>query len=254
MKRRWRQWLQPWLTRTEMVPVGSCVHYGAFRYGRGEFNPYENYVVALAHGEPMNVARERFVDFLRYYRPRHFGEALGISLSREYPLWHYPWLPERRDLPAATKGWAEAPNDVPDILTHFSARGILRARIEEEFLWLERAFYSIREHGYHPDRFAGHIEARKLVAANKEARYLIMDGNHRLSALAALGHATVVVRYRWRMTVQEHALARWPQILDGGYLPEDARRVFQAYFEGNRHPRTTAVAAPVLESDLLPSR
>jgi hypothetical protein len=242
-----------WLVKTQTVPVADCVHYGAFRYGRGEFNPYENYAVALASGGPMDVAREQFVDFLRYYRPRHIGEALGVALSREYALWRFPWSLERPDPRTSPAGWAEAPNDVPDILTHFSACGILRARIEEEFSWLERAFHSIREHGYRPDRFTGHIEAQKLVAADGRTMHLITDGNHRLSALAALGQTTVVVRYRRRMTVKERALLRWPQVLTGSYSPEDARLVFRAYFDGNRQPRTTDVPAPVLESNPMPT-
>lgn len=246
MKERVRRWALPWLVRQVTVPVADCVHYGAFRYGRREFNPYENYAVALAAGGDMAAARARFVEFLEHYRPEDFGAALGVELSRPQPLWRYPWAPEP-DEGEATPGWLENPADAPDILTYFSRRGILRTRIDEEFGWLERAFNSIREHGYQPGRFAGHLEARKLVALDGSVRYLITDGNHRLSALAALGQRTVVVRYRWRMTVKERALPQWPLVRSGLYSAEDARSVLRVYFDGNRRPRTTEEAAQVID-------
>lgn len=243
MKRRLREWLEPWLVRTETVPVASCVHFCGFRYGRQEFNPYENYATALASGADVRVARERFVEFLRHYRPRNFGEALGLELERSHELWDFPWAPSR----PAGAGWREAPDDVPDILTHFSAQGILRTRIDEEFSWLEQSLASIREHGYQPQRYDGDIEAWKLVATGGEARYLILDGNHRLSALAALGRHQVAVRFRWRMTVSEDRLPRWTRVAAGGYSAADARRVFRGYFTGNPRPRTTETPAPIIE-------
>lgn len=247
MKERVRQWALPWLVRHETVPIARCVHYGAFRYGCGAFNPYENYAKAFAAGGDVGEARARFIDFLQHYRPADFGAALGIALSRRHPLWSFPWAHPPAEKPGVA-GWFDAPEDVPDILTHFSPSGIPRARIEEEFAWLERALTSIRAQGYQPGRFTGHIEARKLVAADGGARYLITDGNHRLSALSALGQESVVIRYRWRMTAHEAGLTRWPQVAAGLFSPEDARRVFRAYFEGNERVRTTAVPAEVLEA------
>lgn len=235
----------PLLTRNERVPISSCVHYCGFRYGRGEFNPYENYVVALSQGEPLQDVRHRFEEFLRYYRPHNLGEALGVSLTRDYPMWEFPWYPQSTQL--SSKGaWMESPVDVVDIVTHFSSAGILRHRIDEEFSWLENAYISIRKVGYHPSRFAGHIRALKLVNEQGHARYLIQDGNHRLSALVALGNTEVVVSHNIRMTIRSNDVSRWPQVAAGYYSRKDAEDVFGAYFRGNSSPKTTDMAAPII--------
>src|SRR5688572_26666666 len=106
-----------WFSRKILVPINECVHYCAFRYGCGAFNPYENYAFALTRGEPVVEARERFVDFLRHYRPRTLGEALGLELTRDYGLWQFPWLKGVRASNGIPHGWADDPDDFPDIIT-----------------------------------------------------------------------------------------------------------------------------------------
>lgn len=231
-----------WLARTETARVADCVHFAGFRYGRQALNPYENYVAALVRGEAVEQARARFVDFLRHYRPRHLGEALGLTLGREYPLWFYPWS---RGLPAAA--WWEDPAAVPDIITHFAERGILRSRITEEFGWLERCLESIRTHGYQPADFSGDPAVRRLIASDGAVRYIVHDGNHRLAALGALGVNTLAVRQVPLMAVRESDLARWPGVAAGRYTSADALAVFRAYFDGRMTANTTHEPACVIE-------
>ena len=139
----------------------------------------------FAEGCRLRQARRRFIDFLRHYRPRHFADALGISLSRPLPLWVYPWdgAPPG-DL--HTHGWRDTPDDCPDILTHFSPLGIPSVRIDEEFMWLERSIRSISEHGYRATEF-GPAHALELRRHDHTSAYLLLDGNHRAGALVALG-------------------------------------------------------------------
>lgn len=232
-----------WLTREETVRVDECVHFGAWRYGAGAFNPYENYVCGLAQGTNREVLRAAFVEFLQYYRPADFGAALGVDLSRAYALWHYPWA--RRPPPPA---WVADPASCPDILTHFSAAGILRSRIDEEFGWLETTFASIRQQGYQPQRHAGALQARCLLAADGRRRFLIHDGNHRLSAVVALGTTSVVVRYSPLASIREAEMARWRGVRGHVHAPADARAIFMAYFDGNSRWRIAANPAPILET------
>lgn len=239
----WRQrWAFRLLGQSVVVPVDRCVHYCAFRYGHGEPHPYERYALALARGEDLAAARAAFADFLRHYRPRDFGAALGVTLSRAYALWDFPWVrggPERA-------AWVDDPDDAPDIITHFSERGILRFRLEQEFFWAERLHYSLRRFGFQPERADRPIEVRTLLAADGATSHLLLDGNHRLAALVARGAKEVPVRQLARQVVRETELAAWPRVADGTYAPEDARRIFRAYFAGNSTPRTTEVPAPMI--------
>lgn len=244
-----RRLVSRYFAATRRVPTDECVHYGAFRYACGAVNPYEEYALALVRGEPLAPARARFIDFLRHYRPRHLGEALGVTLTREYGLWQLPWVAGAAPPAHGPPGWTEDPDDAPDIITHFSPHGVLRFRVEEEFLWAEKLFYSLRRRGFDPKLAAHPIEACELRADDGAKRYLILDGNHRVSALVARGEKAVTVRFAPLKSVREAALPRWPQVADGTFSAGDARLVFRAYFDGNRRPRTTEVAAPVLETN-----
>jgi hypothetical protein len=242
-------------TRLIRTRITQCVHYCAFRYGRNEYNPYESYVVDIFRNTPRANARERFIAFLRHYRPRHLGEALGLrdTLSRRYPLWAFPWADVTPIDPQKQYGWSDDPNDCPDILTHFSEVGIPLSRIEEEFFWLERALDSISEKGYRPLRYRNFVTALRLVRSDGENAFLLTDGNHRVAAMAALGYKNILIRQPSRYRVNEADCDRWPGVRSGLYGQEDALRVFGAYFSGNFDYHTAVHPARIINTDISPS-
>jgi len=215
---------------TIQIPLRNCVHYCAFRYGRQEINPYENYQIDLCAGIPVIEARRRFIQFLRSYRPHHLGEALGISTTRPYALWVYPWDSEA---PGDWNhcGWLEKPEDIPDILTHFCHTGIQSMRIDEEFVWLEKSLSSIKQNGYLPEKF-GPARVLELRRRDGAVAYLLLDGNHRAGALVALGCRETLIAHRERI-VCENEVDNWPGVRNGWMTHEDAIAVFNAYFTGN---------------------
>jgi hypothetical protein len=216
------------------VRVNECVHFGAFRYGHGDYHPYETFVARVHRREPIEEIRKEFETFLRHYRPRNFGEALGLKLEREYPLWLFPWSRLWRFLRAYPVGaWRQDPKDVPDIITHFSLQGIPRNMIEMEQHWLLQAYESISNLGYKPQQF-GYPRGRLLVAEDGSHACILLDGNHRVSALSVLGASSVDVRcWSWDI-VRQSSLNSWPGVRNGFFSRSDADLIFRAYFRGNR--------------------
>ncbi len=229
------------------VPIKDCFTYGGFRYGRGEYNPYESYLIDLEQGCPVHEVRKRFVEFIRYYRPRNFGEALGVSdLSKEYPLWRFPWDSFRKKNFNLNSGWSSDIESSPDILTHFAYQGVPFYRIEGEFSWLEGALYRMRHYGYKPEEHGSYIAVRPLVAENGETRFLVENGNHRISALSALGHRSVFAYQPFfSHAVHEKQCRRWCAVRKGYFEVSDALKIFKAYFEGNRNWKTTEEPAMI---------
>jgi hypothetical protein len=224
------------------VAIANCVHYCGFRYGRGEFNPYENYIVGLANGVSREILRTRFVDFIRHYRPHDLGEALGVRTERVIPLWLLPWKSWRKLMRPG--GWSESPTSVVDIMTHFSPKGILLSHIMQEYRWLEQAWKNISRNGYQP-KWYSYIEVFELRGTH-ESRFIVVDGNHRLSALAALGQSEVWVR-RMPWAIAHRSRARyWPLVISGHVSPGDALRIFDAYFCGNATCHRAPVPAEIL--------
>lgn len=214
------------------VDINHCVHYCAFRYGHDEFHPYETYVRRLHDGDPPDELRAQFVDFLRNYRPKDLGEALGVSLERRYPMWLYPWSKPWHFLnPRNKSGWLKDPSTVPDIITHFSPNGISGSLIEKEFSWLQNAYHSISIQGYLPEQYG--YPRGKLLISELGTRCLLLDGNHRVSVLSALGIANVSIQYFPSDNVYLGKLSMWPGVKLGIFSANDAERVFYAYFTGN---------------------
>ena len=232
------------------ISIDRCVHYCGFRYGVGDYNPYESYLIDLQEQVPVSVARRGFIEFLSHYRPLHMGQALGSDgLSKEYPLWLYPWQHFDPSSYNLRRGWCATPNSCPDIMTHFCESGILLLRVEEEFVWLERALNSIYENGYQPEQQNDYISTRQFCRLDGESRYLLMDGNHRVSAMSALGFKAVTVHQKPTDIVYEKDSDSWYGVRHGFYSRDDALRIFHAYFEGNKNYRTTEKPAPIIGPD-----
>jgi hypothetical protein len=240
-----RRWAEALISTEAEVPISCCAHYCGFRYGRGGTAPYQRYLLDLAEGVPLKTARRRFIEFLFYYRPRHMGEALGLTeLDREYPLWIYPWEVVRRQTFERHTAWLASPDDCPDIVTHFSDAGVLSFRIDEEFFWLERAMHAVRSDGYRPLQ-KGYIVVTEFVRQDGTSAYLVRDGNHRLSALSALGHDRARVRKRLPR-VLESSVDDWYGVGQGLYTRADALAIFHTYFRGNHRVRTTDSPATIV--------
>lgn len=225
------------------VPISQCRHYCAFKYGSGSFNPYENYIVGLHEDVPLVELRRRFEDFLIYFRPRNFGEVFGIELSRHIPLWVYPWQHSQNFDPQ--NGWLSDLDEVPDIITHFCEQGIKNSRIEEEYFWMERAYATISANGYQPydNSF---VEAFELDTGNERV-YILTDGNHRVSALAALGHREVMIKVTRTIRWNGENHRQWPQVRLGTYSEQDASRLFNVYFVGVNGFRRANQPAKIIE-------
>ena len=231
-------------SRVVDVPLRSCVHpYCAFRYGEQEYHPYETYQVDMHRGMSVRDVRRRFVEFLRHYRPRHWGEALGIRLSQPWPVGGFPW--EERD-PGdwRQQGWTRLPDDSPDLLTHFSEAGIPSVRIDEEFMWLERALRLVSVYGYRPEQY-GPAEGMELRRRDGQAAYLLMDGNHRAGALVALGYRDTMV-VRCDRVICEDDADEWPLVRLGRIRLSDALMIFHAFFRGNTSWEPSVTPAEII--------
>ncbi len=226
------------------VRIADCVHFCGFRYGHAELNPYENYIVGLAKGEPRAQLRQQFEQFLQTFRPKDLGEALGVATGASVPLWLLPWKSWRKL--RQPRGWQDSPLDVVDIITHFSPQGIRRSQIEQEYGWLEGAWSNIRDHGYLPEKHS-YISVFELQAP-ESSRYIVVDGNHRTSAAVATGLTRVKVR-RGVFSVARRQNARfWPLVLSGHVSLADALAIFDAYFDGPRARPISAPPASIIES------
>jgi hypothetical protein len=104
----------------------------------------------------------------------------------------------------------------------------------------------IGRYGYKPLEYGNTIEVLQLTANNGNDAYLVLDGNHRISALIALGYRDMNILCRVTNWVHEKDADGWPLVRSGVYTREDALKIFYAYFNGNENYRTTDVPAKII--------
>jgi hypothetical protein len=230
------------IAKRRKVRVDACVHFCGYRYGRSMVNPYERYSLDLAAGMPLEDVRRRFVDYLLRYRPTGLADAFGITLSQHQPLWRLPWRDPDRAL--GDPGWVDSPDAVVDVMSFFCAAGVPQRVLEREFAWHENAFRRMRDEGYQPDQH-DHIRVREF-RRGQESVFLVLDGNHRLSSLSALGVEQVEVRQAPGTRVLRSEVASWPLVRRGVVTREDALAVFDAYFTGVLTPPQLDVPAAIV--------
>ena len=206
------------------VQISDLRHYCGFKYGCNTFNPYENFIVGLHSGLYLNLLKENFNNFLIRYRPENLGEALGINLSKKYPLWCYPW----NSCCKFGNGWVPKLENVPDVMTHFCDLGIPITLVEQEYFWHQRAYNNIKVNGYQPQKH-GYVELMEIVVKSKRC-YIVLDGNHRVSALSALGFKSVCAKITHIYNIQNVHV--FPQVEKMAMSENDAITIMQKYIDG----------------------
>jgi len=224
--------------RRTMVPIDRCYHFRGYRYGGFGFNPYEDYILGLAAGRELLDLRDTFAKAMLNNAPRSMGEALSLDME-EVPPWEFPWDPA----PRAGRKPILDPAMNPDIVCHHCPTGVLASHVNREFAWLEASFDSIRSEGYKPESL-GYIRCLSFVGDGLSS-YLVLDGNHRISALHATGSTNVSVKVVPRQIKRRHA-ARWPRVIDGTYSISTALRVFDRYFAHSNPPLACLNPTPLV--------
>lgn len=206
---------------TKIVDIDLCYHYLGYRYGGYKNNLYEDFIVGLYQGKDIAQVKLQFMNRIFGTRTFEFGEALKVNLRQKYPKWSFPWSP--------TNHASNSAHSNPDIICHTSKAGILASHINREFEWLIAALENMKN-SYQPEKY-GYITLLELYNGAL-SHYIVLDGNHRISALHALGHKKIEVKvlpkkinYRYRYF--------WKGILSRKFNIHDAEIIFNRYFYEN---------------------
>ncbi len=234
---------QTWISRN--VAIRDCVSFHAYHYHDGSVHPLQKYALGLVQGAEVRALRKDYLNFLRYYRPTNAAQALGLpDLDASLPMWIWPWKRALDSEFVPRRAWRDSPAQCSDLLGSFSDEGILSFRIEEEWMWSERARQSLELYGYNPSR--GILRAHTLHAQDGREAHLLTDGNHRAAALCAQGVERVDILSEARYEIYESEVDNWPNVISGLYSRDAALQIFHRYLDGNDQTATTDVPAPVL--------
>lgn len=211
------------MAKYKEVDINKCYHYLGYRYGGYRNNLYEDFICDHYSGTNESKIKNQFIDRICGTRTTDFGQALGIKLTKKYHKWDFPW---NWSLKRNVSQHKYTPYNNPDIVCHTAEQGVLASHINREFQWLIGAINNIKN-GYFPEKY-GYITLLELINKN-DSHYIVLDGNHRISAMTALGYKKFLAKIvHKRVNLGMRCL--WGGVILGSYYLDDATRIFERYF------------------------
>ncbi len=159
------------------------------------------------------------------FKPNNTNVALGASVGEKpLPLFQYPWGGFRLNYKGdknQTKSRFCGPSD--DDL------------IDKEFHETINLYNNIKNNGYKLISKKSVIGGTFMIRDNGEKKFVVLQGNHRMAVLSALGYKKVFV---YTMTgyqeyIHESSLQDWSMVKNGACSSTISHEIFNAFFNEN---------------------
>lgn len=227
--------------------MGPAWGFPYFPCRRNSGNPYVDTVIQLIHGEISGYPGSFLEAYYESFQPHMIADVLGIDdngelhfLLQQPPLLTFPpWVrPPLDDFRAHLK-WREEMIGVEsrehgrklgyrDGWAGFGPVSTHKGAFEvERLISVARR---IADDGYKI------MTGKKAVCVNimrsgNEYRFLCIHGQHRTSALAALGHGSVPAWPKGAV-IDRKDVHKWPGVVQSVFSPEQALAIFDMFFHG----------------------
>lgn len=162
--------------------------------------------------------------YLKNFTPASISELAGIAGEEPLPPFVYPW--------GSFNGGSEVSGK--NAWTSRFCGPSTDAFVMEEFGRTIALYQTVRATGYRPYRYPNSfIGGTWMLAADGRRRFVVMQGNHRMAALAHLGQTSIAVRSMKQAlkVVRESDIESWPLVASGRCSRTHARKVFQFFFD-----------------------
>jgi hypothetical protein len=219
-----------------LVDIKDCTSINGFAFGEGwhflveTLNQYRN-------NKNIRYDETALAKYYEYYQPQNLLEALfgedasdndllSLKKFRDPQNAPMPWTP----MNLINKKFKNNQGDYGP-KDRFSNYGI--QRMER----LIKIHNNINENGFNEEEYSDvgdHIKGIMLKNSN-EYRFLVVNGNHRIAALSALGYQKVMVRSckKFPAIIDVENIKNWPCVKKGIYSETTAEKIFMHYFEQN---------------------
>lgn len=114
----------------------------------------------------------------------------------------------------------------------------------QEFNRLIKSYQSLVESGYQPEVYADGFIRGYFLLSGADYRFIICEGQHRIAALAALGHTEVDVYINlstwYPKLVKRNNVVNFPYVKSKVYTKRQALQVFDCYFDSRNNLKLEA--------------
>jgi hypothetical protein len=210
------------------VPLAASVGLMGFPFGPRGWHHLVELLKEYSHDPHLRLYDSVLYRFHQRFQPASMAEALlplDSGVGFRPPLGVLPWGAFQLDpvaLGIENKDWWRSRFCGPSPLDV----------IQEEFESACAVYASLRDGGYDPWRhsFIGGTFLRRRDGA---LRFVVLQGNHRMAALAHLGYRFALVRRlpRHYVLIADNEVEHWQHVRSGLCTVEEAQRYFNAYFD-----------------------
>lgn len=162
-------------------------------------------------------------NFHKNFCPATTGEALGLRLENDLPLFVYPW---------GVFGTGAMSTEKKVLVSRFCGPSTSEFIHQEEERIVSLKDLLVRD-GYAPSRYPNsYIQGVWLVSKSHDRRFVVLQGNHRMAILSYLGYSKVEVRsdmFNVRKVCEVDAKT-WPLVKAGIISEDEAIKIFRAFF------------------------
>lgn len=212
-----------------------------FSYANEGWHPFVQTLKEYAENKALRYEDSTLARLYRQYQPDNLQEVLLDDFPRPlYPL--YEW-PPNNDL--ISRVWVLNQHSVRAYLNSLKSKSNSHGWIffgphteeygQKEFKRLISVYESIKNNGYQSGLTAMDPVNGYFLKKGSHLRFVLMQGNHRVSALKVLGYTSVdaLIRQGHPAIVDRAELHRWTEERGGIYSSCLAENLFDSLFEGS---------------------
>lgn len=229
LKNIFRYLSRPW--REFNMSLDDCTNIHACSFGKNGWHHLVETFKQIDNNPTIPSNETILYKYHNKFHPKSTFDILPQGTTKFYPpYWVYPWgsffsnrdtVPRRGTLETRFCG----PSDI--------------SLIADEFNRMVTIYNKLKEEGYRPWAYGNKpITGIIIEDEKKNTKMVILGGNHRLAALATLGHTHVPIRLDDRSDrpfLREKNVRKWHFVKTGECSIEDALKIFRVYFTENGH-------------------
>lgn len=207
-------------------------------------NPFIETARVLIQHPNISDGETPLADFYRKFCPKNAAELFGINNPNETLLklkpiaTSLPWIGKSGDYLAELREHTmrEQGAQYDFALTSqdgFNSYGpVSSSKLKLEVLRLRQLIYSIKTQGYFKSYSSDPITGGLLIRGDQANACLLLEGNHRVSVLAALGYERVTVLIRNQCNGYREMSKHWPGVIDNTFTSDNALDIFDRIEKG----------------------
>jgi len=212
----------PWRQRAINLDEATTIF--ACSYGCNGWHPLVESLKEYQMTPDIGWKESALFQYHTEFCPKTIGDLVdALQNDCDIPLFVYPWGTFR-----IGAKWDK------EVLTSRFCGPSSFELIESEFDAIVALYEKIRIEGYQPWKHGnGFIGGVFLHAEDGQRRFIVLQGNHRMAVLAALGMEKVAVRTYpgYLAHVKESDIKNWVHVVNGRCDVDVARSIFRMYFD-----------------------